>query len=134
VPVAAWLLTLADHPGLNRIVVLNSVGDAAQGCHARSGLVMEMPRFHDTLRNARTNAARMTAVPQSGRDYSLRLAIEHDGDDALGDGRIGWIRRMHRYARIKPQSPISLFLLKVLRTRNRASWFRTSEATLWAAQ
>ena len=64
-PVAARLLTLTDHPGLNLIVVLNRVGDAAD--YARSGLVMEMPHFHDTLRIAHQRGAD-DAVPQAGRE------------------------------------------------------------------
>jgi hypothetical protein len=63
VPVAARLLTLTDHPGLDLIVVLNRVGDAAD--YARSGLVMEMPHFHDTLRIAHQRGAD-DAVPQAG--------------------------------------------------------------------
>jgi hypothetical protein len=65
VPVAARLLTLTDHPGLDLIVVLNRVGDAAD--YARSGLVMEMPHFHDTLRIAHQRGAD-DAVPQAGRE------------------------------------------------------------------
>src|SRR6476660_3233218 len=53
VPVAGRLLTLTDHPGLDLIIVLNGVGDGANA--SPSGLVMEIPRFHDRLR-MRTNA------------------------------------------------------------------------------
>ena len=56
------LLTLTDHPGLNLIVVLNRVGDRADGCHSPSGLVMEIPRFHERLR-IRMNAVRPMPVP-----------------------------------------------------------------------
>ena len=35
------LLTLTDHPGLDLIIVLNRVGDRADGFHSPSGLVME---------------------------------------------------------------------------------------------
>jgi hypothetical protein len=52
VPVAARLLTLPDHPGLDLVVVFIRVGDGAGGHDSGSGLVMEIPRFHDTLRNA----------------------------------------------------------------------------------
>jgi hypothetical protein len=61
VPVAGGLLTLTDHPGLDLIIVLNAVGDAANA--SPSGLVMEIPRFHDRLR-MRTNAVRPMPVPQ----------------------------------------------------------------------
>jgi len=51
VPVAARLVTLTDHPGLELVVVFIRVGDRAGNRNSGSGLVMEMPRFHDTLRN-----------------------------------------------------------------------------------
>jgi hypothetical protein len=47
--------------------------DGANSCYSRSGLVMEVPPFHDTLRNARSNALRTTAVPQTTwRRWKLR--------------------------------------------------------------
>ena len=57
------LLTLTDHPGLDLIIVLNRVSDRADGCHSPSGLVMEIPRFHERLR-IRMNAVRPMPVPQ----------------------------------------------------------------------
>jgi hypothetical protein len=56
------LLTLTDHPGLDLIIVLNRVSDRADGCHSPSGLVMEIPRFHERLR-IRMNAVRPMPVP-----------------------------------------------------------------------
>src|SRR5262249_17895560 len=53
VPVAARLVTLTDHPGLDLVVVFVREGDGAGGNRAWSGLVTEIPRFHDTLRNTR---------------------------------------------------------------------------------
>jgi hypothetical protein len=53
-------LTLTDHPGLDLIIVLNGVGDGENALP--SGLVMEIPRFHDRLR-MRTNAVRPMPVP-----------------------------------------------------------------------
>jgi hypothetical protein len=44
------------------------MGDRADGCYSRSGLMMEVPAVHDTLRNAKSNALRTTAVPRSGRE------------------------------------------------------------------
>ena len=70
VAVAARLRTLTDHPSLDLIIVLNRVGD---GAGYRSGLVMEIPRFHEKLR-MRTNAVRPMPVPQSGRE-PLRLIV-----------------------------------------------------------
>jgi hypothetical protein len=52
VPVAARLLTLTDHPGLDLVVFIRE-RDRAGGNHSGWGLVMEMPRFHDRLRNTR---------------------------------------------------------------------------------
>ena len=49
-PVAARLLTLTDHPGLDLIIVFNHVGDG--GDASPSGLLMEIPRFHDRAPNA----------------------------------------------------------------------------------
>ena len=49
VPVAARLLTLTDHPGLNLIIVFNHVGDGADA--STSGPLMEIPRFHDRAPN-----------------------------------------------------------------------------------
>jgi hypothetical protein len=46
-------VTLTDHPGFELVVVFIREGDGAGGNHSGSGLVMEMPRFHDTLRNTR---------------------------------------------------------------------------------
>ena len=63
VAVAARLLTLTDHPGLDLIIVLNRVGDGAEAYP--SGLVMKIPRFHERLR-MRTNAVRPMPVPQWG--------------------------------------------------------------------
>lgn len=63
VAVAAQLRTLTDHPGLNLIILLNRVGDGAEA--SPSGLVMEIPRFHEKLR-MRTNAVRPMPVPQWG--------------------------------------------------------------------
>lgn len=71
VAVAAQLRTLTDHPGLNLIILLNRVGDGAEA--SPSGLVMEIPRFHEKLR-MRTNAVRPMPVPQSGRE-PLRLIV-----------------------------------------------------------
>jgi Family of unknown function (DUF6496) len=71
VAVAAWLRTLTDHPGLDLIIVLNRVGDGAEAYP--SGLVMEIPRFHERLR-MRTNAVRPMPVPQWGRE-PLRLIV-----------------------------------------------------------
>ena len=51
VPVAPCLLTLTDHPGFDLVVIFIRMGDRADGCYSRSGLVMEVPPFHDdTLR------------------------------------------------------------------------------------
>src|SRR4051794_18855073 len=63
VPVASRLLTLTDHPGFDLVVVFIRMGDRADGCYSRSGLMMEVPPVHDTLRNANPNALRTTAVP-----------------------------------------------------------------------
>jgi hypothetical protein len=63
VPVAPRLLTLTDHPGFDLVVVFIRMGDRADGCYSRSGLMMEVPSVHDTLRNAKSNALRTTAVP-----------------------------------------------------------------------
>jgi len=53
VPVAAQFLALSDHPGLDLVVVFIRVGDGTGGRrNSGSRLVMEMPRFHNTLRNA----------------------------------------------------------------------------------
>jgi hypothetical protein len=41
VPVAAQLLTLTYHPGLDLVVVFR-----ARGSHSGSGMVVEMPRLH----------------------------------------------------------------------------------------
>jgi hypothetical protein len=71
VPVAARLLTLTDHPGFDLVVIFIPVGDRADGCYSPSGPVMEVPPFHDTLRNAKSNALRTTAVPQSCREPLL---------------------------------------------------------------
>jgi hypothetical protein len=50
-PVAAQLLTVTDHPGLDLALVFLREGDRAGGSHTGSGLVIEMPRFHNALRN-----------------------------------------------------------------------------------
>jgi hypothetical protein len=68
VPVAPRLLTLTDHPGFDLVVVFIRMGDRADGRYSRSGLMMEVPPVHDTLRNAKSNALRTTAVPRSGRE------------------------------------------------------------------
>ena len=54
----------SDHPP-------NRVGEGAEA--SPSGLVMEIPRFHERLR-MRTNAVRPMPVPQSGRE-PLRLIV-----------------------------------------------------------
>jgi hypothetical protein len=48
VPVAAQLLTLTYHPGLDLVVVFIRIreGDGARGSHSGSGMVVEMPRLH----------------------------------------------------------------------------------------
>jgi Family of unknown function (DUF6496) len=58
-------VTLTDHPGLDLVVLIRE-RDRAGG--SGSGLVMEMPRFHDRLRRTRGNAVRTIAVPQIGRE------------------------------------------------------------------
>jgi hypothetical protein len=63
VPVGPRLLTLTEHPGFDLVVIFIRVGDRADGRYSRSGLVMEVPPIHDTLRNAKSNALRTTAVP-----------------------------------------------------------------------
>jgi hypothetical protein len=68
VPVAPRLLTLTDHPGFDLVVVFIRMGDRADGRYSRSGLMMEVAPVHDTLRNAKSNALRTTAVPQSRRE------------------------------------------------------------------
>jgi hypothetical protein len=50
VAVAARLLTLTDHPGLDLIIVFKHVGDGADA--SPSGLLMEIARFHDRAPNA----------------------------------------------------------------------------------
>ena len=67
-PVARCLLTLTDHPGFDLVAIFIGMGDRDDGCYSPSGLVMEVPPFHDTLRNAKSNALRTTAVPQSCRE------------------------------------------------------------------
>ena len=67
-PVAPRLLTLTDHPGFDLVAIFIRMGDRDNGCYSPSGLVMEVPPFHDTLRNAKSNALRTTAVPRSGRE------------------------------------------------------------------
>jgi hypothetical protein len=68
VPVAPRLLTLTDHPGFDLVVTFIRMDDRADGCYSRSGLVMEVPPFHDTLRNPKSNALRTKAVLQSERE------------------------------------------------------------------
>ena len=70
-PVAPCLLTLTDHPGFDLVAIFIRMGDRDDGCYSPSGLVMEVPPFHDTLRNAKSNALRTTAVPQSCREPLL---------------------------------------------------------------
>src|SRR5262245_3915578 len=53
VPVAARLLALTDHPGLELVVVFIRERDGASDNRTLSRLVMGMARFHDTLRNTR---------------------------------------------------------------------------------
>ena len=67
-PIAAQLLTLTDHPGLDLIVVFVRVGDGTDGRHSRSGLVMEMPRFHDTLRNTPAKRGADDGGSSSGKE------------------------------------------------------------------
>jgi hypothetical protein len=75
VPVAARLLTLTDHPGLDLVVVVVRVGDgAAGGSYSGSGLVMEMPRFHDTLRNTRGKRGADNRGSAIGREPSPLIA------------------------------------------------------------
>jgi hypothetical protein len=73
-PVAAQLLTLTDHPGLDLVLVFIRECDGAAGGYSGSGLMMEMPRFHDTLRN--TQAKR-------GAD---------NGGSAIGEGTLTFDR------------------------------------------
>jgi hypothetical protein len=70
-PVAPRLLTLTDHPGFDLVAILIRMGDQNDGCYSPWGLVMEVPPFHDTLRNAKSSALRTTAVPQSCREPLL---------------------------------------------------------------
>ena len=70
-PVAPRLLTLTDHPGFDLVAIFIRMGDRADGCYSQSGLMMEVPPVHDTLRNAKSNALRTTAVPQSCREPLL---------------------------------------------------------------
>ena len=49
-PVAPRLLTLTDHPGFDLVAIFIRMGDRDNGCYSPSGLVMEVPPFHDTLR------------------------------------------------------------------------------------
>jgi hypothetical protein len=49
-PIAAQLLTLTYHPGLDLVVFIRE-GDGAGGSQSGSEAVVEMPRFHNTLHN-----------------------------------------------------------------------------------
>jgi uncharacterized protein DUF6496 len=104
VPVAAQLLTLTYHPGLDLVVVFIREGDGAGGCYSGSGLVMEMPRFHETRSATReANAARTTAVPQSGEPSHV-IARSPPGATPLkrkySRGASTEVEReMHRYKR-----------------------------------
>jgi len=60
-------LGLTNHPGFNLVVIFIRMGDRTDDCYSRSGLMMEvLPPVHDTLRNAKSNALRTTAVPDQG--------------------------------------------------------------------
>ena len=79
------LLTLTDHPGLDLIIVLNRVSDRADGCHSPSGLVMEIPRFHERLR-IRMNAVgrcRFRNFPRAQAGCSIGL-VELTGVPPIG--------------------------------------------------
>jgi hypothetical protein len=75
VPVAAQLLTLTDHPDLDLVVVFIREGDRAGGSHSESGLVMEMPGFHHTLRNTQGKRSADNGVPQSEGNPHVRLNV-----------------------------------------------------------
>ena len=78
-PVARCLLTLTDHPGFDLVAIFIRMGDRDDGCYSPSGLVMEVPPFHDTLRNAKSNALRTTAVPNRvGNPYFDRTLARCD--------------------------------------------------------
>ena len=68
VPVAAQFLALSDHPGLAIwSSVFIRVGDGTRGRrNSGSRLVMETPRFHNTLRNAQGERGSHNGVPQTG--------------------------------------------------------------------
>jgi hypothetical protein len=76
---ARGLLSLTDHPGFDLVVIFIRMGDRADGRYSRSALVMEVPPFHDTLRNAKSNALRATAVPQSGREPLALIVVFRGG-------------------------------------------------------
>jgi hypothetical protein len=71
VPVGPRLLTLTEHPGFDLIVIFIRVGDRADGRYSRSGLVMEVPPIHDTLRNAKSNAPRRRLFRNRGGEPYL---------------------------------------------------------------
>jgi Family of unknown function (DUF6496) len=68
VPAAARLLTLTDHPGLDLVVVIIRMGGGTDYCHSRSGLVMEMPPFHDMLRKTQVQRGAEDDVPRARRE------------------------------------------------------------------
>jgi hypothetical protein len=74
-PLAARLLTLADHPGLDLVVVFIREGDGAGGGHSGPGLVMEMPRLHKLSPQPRSKRGADDGVPQSGGNPRVRSHV-----------------------------------------------------------
>ena len=84
VPVAARLLILTDHPGLDLVTSSSAKAMGPGGSHSGAGLVMEMPRLHNTLRNTRS---------KRGAD---------DSGSAIGEGT------SHVIARSPPGAPLCI--------------------------
>jgi hypothetical protein len=123
VPVAAQLLALSDHPGLDLVVVFIRVGDGTGGPNSGSRLMMEMPRFHNTLRNVQdkrgspdggsanrrepsdviARSRRATLVLTESFVEETRMAKKRKRKYSRGTGT-EVKREMHRYKRGKAKS------------------------------